>query len=151
MEPLDKAYHRHPGANRDWSFRLPESAQFVALAIDLHSARHRLRPPHRASSRHPAMRFFGSIGPQWAIAIMIVRASSSITATLLFLKRRGTAKPRESATLSFRVMKDDGRPIIPTTPSPAIFSGIVDQFPVFLRGRHHQRFLSKQNKRLAIS
>src|SRR5882724_1381645 len=96
----------------------------------------------------PAIRVFSSIGPQWAIAIMIVAGFVIYYGYFAFFEAVWKGQTPGKRYAQLRVMKDDGRPIHPYDAIARNLLRIVDQFPVFYAVAIISVFLSKQNKRL---
>jgi uncharacterized RDD family membrane protein YckC len=96
----------------------------------------------------PAMRVFGSIAPQWAIAIMIVAVFTIYYGYFAFFEAAWNGQTPGKRYANLRVMKDDGRPISPYDAITRNLLRIVDQLPAFYGIAILSVFFSKQNKRL---
>jgi uncharacterized RDD family membrane protein YckC len=96
----------------------------------------------------PAMRFIGSVAPQWAAAGMIVAVFLIYYGYFAFFEAVWNGQTPGKRYAQLRVMKDDGRPISAYDAIARNLLRIVDQLPVFYGIAIVSVFLSKQNKRL---
>jgi uncharacterized RDD family membrane protein YckC len=91
---------------------------------------------------------FGSTGPQWLIAILIISFFLLYSAYFAIFEAIWNGQTPGKRYAQLRVMKDDGRPITVYDSVARNLLRIVDQFPVFYGVGIISVFLSKQNKRL---
>ena len=96
----------------------------------------------------PAFSVFGSIAPQWVIAIMIVAVFTIYYGYFAFFEAAWNGQTPGKRYANLRVMKDDGRPISPYDAITRNLLRIVDQLPAFYGIAIISVFFSKQNKRL---
>jgi uncharacterized RDD family membrane protein YckC len=96
----------------------------------------------------PAMRVFGSVAPQWAVAIMIVTGFVIYYGYFAFFEAAWNGQTPGKRYAQLRVMKDDGRPISPYDAIARNLLRIVDQLPIFYGAAMISVLFSKQNKRL---
>ncbi len=96
----------------------------------------------------PALRFFGSVAPQWAVAIMIASGFVIYYGYFAFFEATWNGQTPGKRYAQLRVMKDDGRPINAYDAIARNLLRIVDQLPAFYGVGMICVFLSKQNKRL---
>src|SRR5271170_7680094 len=79
----------------------------------------------------PALRFFGSVAPQWAIAAMIIGFFLIYYGYFAFFEAAWNGQTPGKRYAQLRVMKDDGRPINAYDAIARNLLRIVDQLPVF--------------------
>jgi uncharacterized RDD family membrane protein YckC len=96
----------------------------------------------------PALRFFGSVAPQWAIAGMIIGFFLIYYGYFAFFEATWNGQTPGKRYAQLRVMKDDGRPINAYDAIARNLLRIVDQLPVFYGIAILSVIFSKQNKRL---
>jgi uncharacterized RDD family membrane protein YckC len=96
----------------------------------------------------PAMRYFGSVAPQWVVAIAIVTVFVVYYGYFAFFEAAWNGQTPGKRFAHLRVMKDDGRPISPYDAVARNLLRIVDQLPAFYGIAIISVFFSKQNKRL---
>ncbi len=96
----------------------------------------------------PALRIFGSVAPQWAVASLIVAGFTIYYGYFAFFEAAWNGQTPGKRYAQLRVMKDDGRPISPYDAVTRNLLRIVDQLPAFYGVAMLSVFLSKQNKRL---
>jgi uncharacterized RDD family membrane protein YckC len=96
----------------------------------------------------PALRFVGSVAPQWAIAGMIVGFFLIYYGYFAFFEAAWNGQTPGKRFNQLRVMKDDGRPISAYDAIARNLLRIVDQLPVFYGVAILSVIFSKQNKRL---
>jgi uncharacterized RDD family membrane protein YckC len=96
----------------------------------------------------PALRIFGSIAPQWAVASLIVAGFTIYYGYFAFFEAAWNGQTPGKRYAQLRVMKDDGRPLSPYDAVTRNLLRIVDQLPAFYGVAMLSVFLSKQNKRL---
>jgi uncharacterized RDD family membrane protein YckC len=96
----------------------------------------------------PALRIFGSIAPQWAIAALIVSGFTIYYGYFAFFEAAWNGQTPGKRYAQLRVMKDDGRPISAYDAIARNLLRIVDQLPAFYGIAMFSVFFSKQNKRL---
>ena len=96
----------------------------------------------------PALRLFGSVAPQWAVAGMIVGFFLIYYGYFAFFEATWNGQTPGKRYAQLRVMKDDGRPINAYDAIARNLLRIVDQLPFLYGIAILSVFLSKQNKRL---
>ena len=96
----------------------------------------------------PAMRFMGSVAPQWIAAAMIIAVFTIYYGYFAFFEAIWNGQTPGKRYAQLRVMKDDGRPINAYDAIARNLLRIVDQLPVFYGIAIVSVFFSKQNKRL---
>jgi uncharacterized RDD family membrane protein YckC len=96
----------------------------------------------------PKLRSFGSIAPQWAIAMLIVAGFLIYYGYFAFFETAWNGQTPGKRYAQLRVMKDDGRPINAYDAITRNLLRIVDQLPVLYGVAIISVFVSKQNKRL---
>jgi uncharacterized RDD family membrane protein YckC len=149
MEPLDKLIIDTP---EQTALEFPLAgvgSRFVAMAIDTAIQAIAFLVLFIALALAiPAMRFFGSVAPQWAIAILIIAGFVIYYGYFAFFEAAWNGQTPGKRYAQLRVMKDDGRPINPYDAITRNLLRIVDQLPAFYGVGITSVFLSKQNKRL---
>src|SRR5450432_999314 len=96
----------------------------------------------------PALRIFGSIAPQWAIAALIVSGFTIYYGYFAFFEAAWNGQTPGKRYARLRVMKDDGCPISAYDAITRNLLRIVDQLPAFYGVAMFSVFFSKENKRL---
>lgn len=149
MEPLDKLTIDTP---EQTALEFPLAgvgSRFVAMAIDTTiQAVAFLMLFIALALASPAMRFFGSMTPQWVIAVVIVAGFVIYYGYFAFFEAAWNGQTPGKRYAQLRVMKDDGRPINAYDAITRNLLRIVDQLPAFYGVAIISVFLSKQNQRL---
>lgn len=96
----------------------------------------------------PALRVFGNVGPQWAVAGIIVSLFVIYYGYFAIFEAIWNGQTPGKRVAQVRVMKDDGRPINAFDAIARNLMRIVDQLPFLYGFAIVSVFFSKQNKRL---
>jgi uncharacterized RDD family membrane protein YckC len=149
MEPLDKLTIDTP---EQTALEFPLAgvgSRFVAMAIDTTIQAITFAVLLIALAlASPAVKLFGSVAPQWAIAILIGAGFVIYYGYFAFFEAAWNGQTPGKRYAQLRVMKDDGRPINAYDAVARNLLRIVDQLPAFYGVGILSVFLSKQNKRL---
>lgn len=95
----------------------------------------------------PTLTTFGSVAPQWAIALLIIAFFLIYSAYFAIFEAIWNGQTPGKRYAQLRVMKDDGRPISVFDSVARNLLRIVDSFPLYGIGVVSV-FFSKKNKRL---
>ena len=96
----------------------------------------------------PTLTAFGSIAPQWAIALLIIAFFLIYSAYFAVFEAIWNGQTPGKRYAQLRVMKDDGHPISAYDSVARNLLRIVDSLPAFYGVGVVSVFFSKQNKRL---
>jgi uncharacterized RDD family membrane protein YckC len=96
----------------------------------------------------PTLRLFGSVAPQWAIALLIIAFFLIYSAYFAVFEAIWNGQTPGKRYAQLRVMKDDGRPISAFDSVTRNLLRIVDSLPALYGVGVISVFFSKKNKRL---